>query len=285
MKLIKKRVNRSFGGDAALFLFLLVVSLFMSLPMIYAIGNAFKPLEEFWVFPPHFIPRRFTSQNFIDLGAMMNTSLVPFSRYIFNSVFVTAVGTAGLVLLSSMCAYPLAKKKFPGQKIIFGTIVTALMFSPAVTAIPNYMVMSFLDWIDTYQALIVPAFGMPIGLYLMKQFMEQMIPDTLLEAADIDGATERYKFFVIIMPMVRPAWLTLIIFAVQALWGIGNNTMIFSEQYKTLPNALSQIVTGGLARAGVGGAVGLLLMIVPVLIFLLTQSNIIETMATSGIKE
>lgn len=285
LNLIKKRVNRSAGGDIMLILVLLVIGIFMALPMVYAIGNAFKPLEEFWVFPPHFFPERWTLQNFVDLNSLVNNSLVPFSRYLFNTVFITFAGTSGLIILSSMCAYPLAKKNFPGKNSIFTIIVLALMFSPAVTAIPNYMIISRLGMIDTYLSVIIPSFGLPIGLYLMKQFMEQMVPDAILEAAEIDGCKETEKFWIIVMPMVRPAWLTLIIFSVQMLWGLGSNVVIFSEQLKTLSYALGQIVTGGLARAGVGGAVGLIMMAVPITIFLLTQSNIIETMSTSGMKE
>lgn len=282
---IKKRINRSFGGDVTLVIVLLLIGLFMALPMIYAVGNAFKPLEEYWVFPPHFLPDRWVLQNFVDLSALVNNSLVPLSRYVFNTVMITVTGTVGLIVLASMCAYPLAKNKFPGHKAIFNMIVTSLMFSPAVTAIPNYLVMSKLGLIDNPLAIIIPAFGLPIGLYLMKQFIEQMIPDTLLEAAEIDGAAEYQKFWKIVMPIVRPAWLTLIIFSVQSLWGVGANVMIFSEQHKTLAYSLGQIAAGGLARAGVGGAVGLIMMSVPIIVFLLTQSNIIETMSASGMKE
>jgi ABC-type glycerol-3-phosphate transport system permease component len=154
-----------------------------------------------------------------------------------------------------------------------------------VTAIPNYIIMARIGFLDSYAALIIPAFGMSLGLFLMKQFMDQNIPPTLLEAADMDGAPERIKFFRIVMPMVKPAWMTLMIFSVQALWGVGNSSYIYSEQKKTLAYAFSQIQTAGVARAGVGAAIGVVMMTVPVSVFIVTQSNIIETMATSGIKE
>lgn len=285
VRLYKKRVSRSLGGDVVLTIFLLLVGIFMAFPMVYAIGNAFKPLDEFWVFPPHFFPRRLTLQNFRDLTFLAANSLVPFTRYLLNTVFITAVGTGGLIILSSMCAYPLAKRHFPGKNIIFNTIVLALMFNGTVTMIPNYIIMANLHWIDTYFAVIVPALGMPLGLYLMKQFMEQMVPDTILEAAKIDGASQWTIYWKLVMPMVKPAWLTLILFSVQSLWGMGSNIMIYSEELKTLSYALSQIVAGGLARSGVGGAVGLVMMLVPILVFLFTQSNIIETMSTSGMKD
>lgn len=285
LQLYQKRVSRSLAGDVSIILFLLLVGCFMAIPMVYAIGNAFKPLEEFWVFPPHFLPQQPTLQNFIDLSTLVNNTLVPFSRYMFNTVFITVTGTAGLIILASMCAYPLAKRQFPGRTIIFNIIVLALMFNGTVTAIPNYVIMSKMRIVDTYAALILPAFGLPIGLYLMKQFMEQMIPNSVLESANIDGANDWQVYWKIIMPMVKPAWLTLIIFSVQMLWGIGGNVMIYSEQLKTLSYALNQIATGGIARAGVGGTIGLIMMIVPIGIFLITQSNIIETMSTSGMKD
>ena len=265
LHLVHKRLNRSFGGDIPIIVFLTIIALAMALPIVYAVGNAFKPLEEFWMFPPHFWPENPTLQNFRDMIFLVGNSTVPFTRYLFNTVFITVVGTAGLIILASMCAFPLAKRKFPGSK--------------------SYMVMSRLHMVDTYWAIIIPAFGLPIGLYLMKQFMEQMIPDSLLEAAVLDGAGDPTIFLKIVMPLVRPAWLTLIIFSVQNLWGIGQNVLIYSEELKTLAYSLSQFSTGGLARAGVGGAVNFVMLLVPIMVFILTQSNITQTMATSGMKD
>jgi ABC-type glycerol-3-phosphate transport system permease component len=226
-----------------------------------------------------------TLKNFKDLFRIMGDSWVPFSRYIFNTFFITIVGTVGHVYIASLCAYAMSKHKFPGQNLLFGIVVLSLMFSTAVTQIPNFIIMSKLRWIDTYKALIIPAFASPLGLYLMKQFMEQMVPDTVLEAARIDGGSEIHIFSKIVMPIVKPAWLTLIMFSFQGLWGISNNSFIRSEQLKPLNNALSQILAGGIARAGTGAAAAVVMMIVPILIFVITQSNIIETMSTSGMKD
>lgn len=280
----RKAPNRSKTGDLAVNLVLIFIGIFMALPLVYAICSAFKPLDEIFLFPPKFFVQNPTLENFQDLFILMSKSWVPFSRYIFNTVFITVVGTAGNVIICSLAAYALAKHKFPGNKIIFELIVTSLMFSPHVTAIPNYLIMSKLGWIDTYKAIIVPAFATSLGLFLMKQFMEQ-IHDSMLEAARIDGASEWYIFCHIAMPMVKPAWLTLIIFSVQNLWNIRSSNFIYEEQLKTLPFALQQILQGGIARAGIGAAVSLLVMIVPIVLFVITQSNIIETMGSSGIKE
>ncbi|CAM4016136.1 carbohydrate ABC transporter permease [Paenibacillus alkaliterrae] len=284
--LLPKRLNRSISVDILLFLMIGSVAAFMALPLVFAISNAFKPMDEIFVFPPRFFVRNPTLDNFFDLLHLFNDSWIPFSRYMFNTVFVAVVGTAGHVILASAAAYPLAKHHFPGKQLLFSMVVLSLMFSPHVTAIPNYMTMSWVGLIDNYGALILPAFGFSLGLYLMKQFMDQ-IPDVLLEAAKIDGATEYRIFWTIVMPMVKPAWLTLILFSFQRLWAAnaGAQTFIYSEQLKTMDYAFSQIVQGGIARTGVFAAVTFLMMMVPIGVFILTQSNVMQTMSTSGMKD
>ncbi len=285
LKLRHKKVNRSFFGDVMVFIPLALVAAFMALPLIYVISNAFKPLNEIFLFPPRFFVRNPTMDNFKDMFLLMSSSWVPFSRYFFNTIFITVVGTAGHVLVASMAGYTLAKHNFPGKNIVNRAVILALMFSTAVTAIPNYLIMSKLKWIDTYYALIVPALAAPVGVFLMRNFIIAMIPDAILESARIDGASEFRTYWGIVMPSVKPAWLTLILFTVQGLWATTGGAYIYSEQYKPFPVALNQILNGGIARAGVGGAVSLVMLIVPISVFIITQSNIIETLATSGIKE
>ncbi|MCR4934634.1 MAG: carbohydrate ABC transporter permease [Lachnospiraceae bacterium] len=282
----KKRTkpNHSGVGDFFSIFFLILMGSFMALPLVLAISNSLKPLEELFIFPPRFFVRNPTLDNFHDVFVLMSQSWVPFSRYIFNTVFITIVGTLGHLFVASLCAYALAKHKFPGRNVIFWIIVTALMFSTQVTAIPNYLIMTKIGWLDKYLSLIVPAIAKPLGLFLMKQFMEQ-IPDSLLEAARIDGAKEVTVFWKIAMPQVKPAWLTLIIFCFQDLWNLQGSNYIFSEELKTLPYALSQISAAGISRAGATSAVAVIMMAVPIIIFVISQSNIIETMASSGIKE
>lgn len=281
----KSGIKRSYFVDFGVYLFLLLFGLFMMLPMVYAVSNAIKPLEEIWYFPPRFLVSNPTLDNFRDLLVVMSDSWVPFSRYIFNTVFITAAGTLGHVVLASLCAYVLSKHNFPGKGLLFSMVVLSLMFSSVVTQIPNFIIVASLGWIDSYQALIVPAFASSLGLYLMKQFMDQMIPDAVLESARMDGASEWKIFWKIVMPMVKPAWLTLIIFSIQGLWGIGANHFIQSEELKTLNYALSQILAGGIARTGTGSAAAVLMMIVPIIVFIISQSKIIETMSASGMKE
>lgn len=282
----RRALNRSYGGDAAIYIFLLICGIFIALPMVFAISNSLKPLNEFWVFPPRFFVKHPTFNNFVDMFNLLDLSWVPFSRYVFNTVIIALIGTAGHVLLVSMCAFAFAKYSFRGSKFLFQTVVLALMFNTTVTAIPNFIIMSRLHWVDTYFAVIVPTFAGSLGLYLMKQFMETMIPDSLIGAAEIDGANKWYIFWKIAMPNVRPAWLTLIVFTFQGLWNSGSTVYIQSEQLKTVNYALSQIMAGGsIARAGAGAAATVVMMLPPMIVFMLTQSNIVATMATSGMKD
>jgi ABC-type glycerol-3-phosphate transport system permease component len=279
-----RRLNRSFGGDAFIYTLLIIFGTFFAFPLVFTINHAFKPMNEIFLFPPNIFVRNPTMNNFQDLFIIMSKSWVTFSRYIFNTVFITVVGTIGCIIFASMGAFVVSKYKFPGAKIFFQGVIITLMFSGYVTAIPNYLVMAKLGWVDTFMSVIVPAFAMPMGFFLLKQFIDT-IPDTLLEAAKVDGAKEFGIFMWIVLPMIKPAWLTVMIFSVQNLWNARASTFIYSEQLKTLPYALSQIAVVGIARAGVAAAVTLFVMIVPLVMFIFAQSNVLQTMASSGIKE
>ena len=280
----RRMANRSRGGDVVNFLFLCAVGVFMALPLVYVIVNAFKPLDEIFMFPPRFFVRNPTMNNFSELYIVLADSWVPFSRYVFNTLFITATGTLFHVLFASMAAFALCKIDLPGKNLLFFIVVNSLMFTPAVTGVPNYMIMTNLRLTDTYWSIILPVVGGSMGLFLMKQFMST-VPDALIEAAKIDGAHQMTIFWRVVIPQVKPAWLTLVIFCVQNLWNANGGVYIYTEHMKTLPYALSQIVGGGIARTGVASTVSLIMLVVPVCTFILTQSNIVETMASSGIKE
>lgn len=281
-----KKINRSLSGNFAIFLILGIMGIGMAFPLVFAISQAFKPMDELFVFPPVWYVKHPTFNNFYDLFNVISNSWVPITRYFLNSVFITVVGTIGHILLASAAAYAFAKHKFPGRNFIFNTIVLSLMFAGGVTAIPSYLIMSKLRWVNTYSAIIVPAFQASLGLYLMKQFMENFVPDAILEAARIDGLNEFGVYFKIAMPMVKPAWLTLMILSIQNLWNATGGVYIYSEELKTFPVALHQIISGGgVARAGVGAAVTVIMMIVPISVFVINQSKMIETMSSSGMKD
>ena len=277
------RLNRSLGGDIVLFLFLALFGSFSAWPMIFVINNAFKPLNEILLFPPRLFVRNPSLNNFRDLVSLMSNSWVPFSRYIFNTVFIS-LRYSRSVFISSLAAFPLAKFRFPGSRIMSKMIIYSLMFSAAVTGIPSYIVISKLGLLDSYGAILLPTFGTTLGLYLMQNFIGQ-IPDDLIESARIDGAGDFRIYWKIVMPLARPAWLTLVILQFQGLWGTTGGSYIYSEKLKPLSYALSQIVDGGIARTGVAAAVALFMLIVPLSVFIISQSNVMETMATSGIKE
>ena len=280
----RRKPNRSFWGDIGIYLMLFLVAIAMAFPLIFSVASSLKPLDELFRFPPKVFPQHVTFDNFSDLVTTMGQSYVPFLRYLTNTVFITFIGTFGHVVIASMAAFVLAKYDFPGGKTFFNIVVTALMFSGYVTGIPNYVIMSRMGMIDTYWAVILPAFAAPIGLFLMKQFMEGL-PTALIEAAHIDGASELRIFWSIVMPNVKPAWLTIIIFSVQSLWNTNAATVIYSESKKTLVYALQQIQAGGIARTGQAAAVTVIVMLVPITIFILSQSRILETMASSGLKD
>ena len=284
VKLKRRQPNRSRIGDFIIYFFLILVALMMVFPLVFAINNALNPLDELFMFPPKVFAQNPTLDNFSDLFVTMGKSWVTFPRYVFNTVFITVVGTAGHLILASMAAFVLAKYDFPGGKTFFKLVTVALMFSGYITAIPNYLIINELGWIDTYWAIIIPAFASPMGLFLMKQFMEGL-PMSLIEAAKIDGANEWKVFISIVMPNVKPAWLTMIIFSVQGLWNNQAATFIYSEEKKTLVFALQQIQSGGIARTGQAAAVTVVVMAVPILIFILSESQILETMASSGLKD
>ena len=278
-------LSRSAGGDVGITVMLTLLGAFMVLPMVYVIMQSLKPLDELWMYPPRFYVMNPTFNNFKDLFGLMNTSWVPFSRYIFNTVFTSVCGTFGHLFVASMAAYALAKIKFPGGKAIFKTIQTSLMFHATVTAITSFILMSAFKMIDTYLAIIIPAWGSTLGLYLMKQFMDSGVSDAVLESARLDGASELRTYWTIAMPMVKPAWLTLIVYSFQGLWNAGASIYIYSEQLKSFNYAIGQITAGGIKRAGASAAATVLMMAVPILVFVITQSNIIETMGTSGMKD
>ncbi len=280
----RRHPNRSIAGDIGVYLLLLLFALAMIFPLVYSVGLSLKPLDELFRVPPTVLPRHPTMDNFSDLLVNMGQSFVPFSRYLFNTFFITAIGTFGHLIIASMAAFVLAKYQFPGGRLFFAVVTTCLMFTGYVTGIPNYLIMSRMHIIDTPLALILPAFAAPIGLFLMKQFMESL-PTALIEAAHIDGAGEFRIFWSIVMPNVKPAWLTVIIFSVQSLWNTSASTVIYSEAKKTLVYALQQIQAGGIARTGQMAAANVVIMAVPILIFVLSQSQILETMASSGIKD
>lgn len=279
-----RRTKASVVGDVSTYLLLALYAAFMSLPLVYAIVQSVKPYNELFIFPPRFFTKNPTLMSFRKLFDLTSTSWVPFSRYVFNTLTNTIVGTVIHIISAAMCAYPLAKNKFPGKKIIFTLVVWSLLFTGGVTEIPVYLVMSYLGIIDTYFAYWLPEIAATMGVFLLKQNVAE-IPNAMIEAARIDGAGEWKILWSIVMPSIKPAWLTLAIFSFQRNWNATAGSYIYTETLKTLPTALSQITAAGsVARAGEAYAASVLMMIPPIIFFIFAQSSTVKTMAHAGIK-
>lgn len=279
-----KRFTRSKFVSAIIYLLLIFAGLFMILPMIYSISTSFKPLDELLKFPPQFIVNRPTLQNYLQLPSIISSLSVPLSRYIFNSAFVSIVTTFGHVIIAAMAAFVMSKGRFKGLGVFFLIVQFSLLYNHYTLAIPQYIIMSKINIVDTYLVYILPYLPSSLGVFLIKQYMDGSIPDALLEAAYIDGASEWKMFWRIVMPNSKPAWMTLVMFAFRDLWSLQPQGTIFTEELKLLPNVMSTIISGGIARSGSAMAAMVLLMIPPIIVYLVSQSSIVETMTTSGIK-
>lgn len=280
-----KRYTRSKAGNFFYFFFLFAAGIFSLLPMIYCVVTSFKPLDELLVFPPTlFTVKRPTLSNYSALPDLISSLSVPLSRYIFNTVFIAAVGTVLTVVFSAMAAFVLSKTDIKYKGIIFTVIQFALLFNTYTLAIPQYIIYSQLRVINTYFVYLFPTLASSMGVFLMKQYMDGYVPDALIEAAHIDGADWFRIFSRIIVPIIKPCVLTLTLFTFLGLWNVQSVGTIFSEQLKTLPTVMSTIAAGGLARTGSSMATSVIMMIPPVLVYLISQSSIKETMSSAGIK-
>ena len=281
----RKRFTRSKTGNFFYIIALIAVGLFSVLPMIYCICTSFKPLDELLIFPPKFFVNRPTWENYLALPSLLSNMRIPLSRYIFNSVFIAAVTTALYVLISTAAGFVLSKTKMRINKILITAVQVALLFNAFTLAIPRYLIFSYLRIVDTYWVYILPYCASTMGVFLMKQYMDGSVPETLLEAARIDGAGQIRIFWQIVVPMVKPCIMTLTLFGFQGIWSTVPDGTIFRESLKTLPTIMTNINSGGIARSGSAMAVTVLMMIPPVLIYLVTQSNVLESMNSAGIKE
>lgn len=284
-KRFSKRFSRSKLGNFFYVLFLVIAGLFTMLPLIYAVVTSFKPIDELLVFPPKFFVNRPTVTNYLALPDLLSSLQIPLSRYIFNSLFIAGITTFLYIIISSMSAFALSKGRFRGKNAYFWMIQIALMFNAYTLSIPSYLIYSKLHLIDTYLIYILPSLASTLGVFLVKQYIEGYVPDALLEAAKIDGAGYFRIFWKIVMPTIKPAWLTLMLFGFRDIWTTIPNGTVFSEEIKTLPMITSQIAAGGIARSGSSMAMTVIMMIPPICIYMISQSNVMEAMTSAGIKE
>lgn len=280
-----KKFTRSKVGNFIFFAILIIAGLYTVLPLIYSVITSFKPLDELLAFPPKFYVVRPTFKNYAILPELLSNLEVPFSRYVFNTVFLSAVITFLHVIIASMSAFVMCQVKNKWTLILFMTVQFALLYNATTLAVPQYLIFSKARIIDTYWVYILPMLPSAMGVFLVKQNMESAIPEALIEAARIDGASVPRIFWQIVMPLVKPAWMTLTLFIFRDSWSLQPSGKIFSESLKTLPNIMSQITSSGIARSGSAMAATVLLMIPPIVIYFATQSNVLETMSSAGIKE
>lgn len=272
-----------------IFLCVLPMLLLCGLPIIFIIFHAFKPMEELFAFPPKFITLHPTLDNFRKLFKASRSAGIPLSKYVFNSLFITASVVFGSLLFSTMAAYALSKLKFKGRNIMMQINQIALMFVSCAVMIPRYLVVNKLGMIDTYWAEILPLIALPVGLFLIKQFVDQ-VPDSLIEAAYMDGATEWRIYFKIILPMIKPAIATAAILVFQQVWTNleTSNYYINDDSLKSLAFYMSTLTstttTNTVAGQGISAAASLIMFLPNLILFCILQKSVMNTMAHSGIK-
>ncbi|MEW5987896.1 MAG: carbohydrate ABC transporter permease [Chloroflexota bacterium] len=269
---------------------LLPLVLFMLLPMVFIFSHAFKPPDELFAYPPRFFVTNPTFKNFNDLFSRLSRSGIPVSRYLFNSVLVTVVTVGASIVVSTTAAYALSKKRFKLKKVLFAINTVALMFVPIAVTIPRFLIIERLNLMDTFLVHILPGLAIPVGLFLLKQFMDA-IPDEVVEAAQIDGASDVWIYWRIILPMIKPAMATMAILTFQATW---NNTdvstlYINSESLKTFAFYLTTLTTttsgaNAVAGQGMAAAASLIMFLPNLIIFIFLQSQVMSTMSHSGLK-
>jgi len=267
------------------FSILILASIVMVFPLFYCVITSFKPLDELLIFPPKFIVRRPTLSNYLALPALLSNLDIPVSRYFFNTLFITVVTTFGSIIIGSLAAFAFSKSNLKGPKVCFWIVQTMMLYNGATLGVPQYLIFSKLGLIDTYWVYILPSLASTVHCFLMKQFMDASVNQSLLEAARIDGAGVLGTYWKIVLPIMKPALMTVLLFSFQAMWSTVPGGTIFSEQLKTLPYVMSSVAAGGIARTGSSMAITVILMIPPIAVFLFTQSNVLETMSSSGIKE
>ncbi|CAG1008328.1 MAG: carbohydrate ABC transporter permease [Anaerolinea sp.] len=272
------------------YVLLMPLAIFMLLPIIFVISNAFKPPDELFAYPPRFFVTSPTLKNFSDLFSKMSTSGIPVSRYLFNSILITLVTVAASIIVSSMAAYALSKKRFKLKKTLFAVNNVALMFVPIAVTIPRFLVIERLNLLDSFWVHILPVLAMPVGLFLLKQFIDG-IPDEVIEAAQIDGASDWRIYWRIILPLIQPALATIAILTFQAAWNNADTSSLYlnNESLRTFAfylSTLTSTTTGANAVAGQGiAAAAALIMFLPnLLIFIFLQSQVMSTMSHSGLK-
>lgn len=252
--------------------------IFMVIPFAWMASTAFKSGGSAFEYPPTWIPQPFTLENFKEVWTVVN-----FSRYFANSLFVAVAITLGEVLTSALAAYAFARLRFPGRDTIFLLYLATLMIPGQVTIIPNFILMRYLGWINTYQGLIIPAAFTAFGTFLLRQYFLS-IPRELEEAARVDGASYFEVWWRIIMPLSMPAVATLAVFSFMGAWNsfLWPFIMVSTSNMRTLTVALRSLQSEYGTEWGMMMAGSLIAMLPMLVIFLFAQRYFVRGIAMSG---
>ena len=279
---------KGFHKDQVKFYIVLIpLALFMALPIVYIINHAFKPLSELYAFPPKFVVDNPKIDNFRDLAKVSSESIVSIGRYALNSFLTTFFVVTLNILVGSMAGFALSKLEFKGKKLLFEINTISMMFVPAAVLIPRYLVIDKIGIMDTYFAHTLPLVAMPVGMFLVKQFIDQ-VPNELMEAAVVDGAGKFVIYRKVILPLIKPAIATTCILSFQQVWGNIETSSMFTsrESMRTLAFYMSTLVNANatVAGQGIAAAASLIMFLPNILLFVILQSQVMNTMAHSGIK-
>ncbi len=269
------------GIRILIYLILVVISVIMSLPFIWMILTSFKSLVEALAFPPTWIPREFRWQNYPEV-----LTRYAFVKYFVNTVFVAVCRTSTQVLICSFAAYAFARMRFPGRNVLFIIYLATLMIPIHVILIPNFMLMRFFSWVDTFYALIIPTIfggGMVFGIFLLRQFF-LTIPQDLVDASKLDGCSPLRTYVQIILPLAKPALVT---FGVLSfLWSWNDflwPLIITSSEDKWILSVALSILQGQywshIEYVMVGGVIAILPVIV---IYVTAQRYIVKGITLTG---
>ncbi|MDK2886551.1 MAG: multiple sugar transport system permease protein [Thermosipho sp. (in: thermotogales)] len=284
----KTNPKRFHKSQLKFYFILAPIAAFMLLPIIFIFSQAFKPIDELFLYPPRFFVRRPTFNNFYELFAATKGSSIPVSRYLINSILTALFTVIFTIIISVFAGYALSKKRFKAKNLIFTINNLALMFVPVAVIIPRYLIVQKLGLIDTFIINVLSLLAMPIGIFLIKQFVDQ-IPDALIEAALIDGANDFQIIFNLIMPLLKPAISTVGILAFQVAWNSADASTYFinNENLRTFAFYVSNLtaVTGNtIAGQGIAAAASLIMFVPNLVLFIFMQSRVMNTMAHSGLK-
>jgi multiple sugar transport system permease protein len=262
------------------FLVLVAISLAILLPFIWTLLTSFKPDTDVVRYPPELWPRSFTFQHYVDIWHR-----IPYARLFLNTVVFAGGVTLISLFFDSLTAYALARLEFPGRNVLFLAVLVTMMLPFQVTLIPLFSLLSHLDWINTYQGLIVPRATNAFGIFFLRQFFLS-IPRDLEDAARVDGASEFRIYWQVILPLSVPALLTLGLFHFMYNWNdlLWPLIVTTDTSMQTLPAGLALFMGEHVIEYGLLMAGSVLALLPMIIMFLMIQRKFVEGIATTGLK-